>query len=122
MIQQSINHVTAWPFITTSFHLSGIIHSGFATHIAYSVHSISQYNWILDSGAIDHIVAHVSLLTNPKPLGSALHLSNENIVPVTHVREVHLTSDIILYHVQYVHPFIVISYISPNLKLNHPFL
>lgn len=117
MIQQSINHVTAWPFITTSFHLSGII-----THIAYSVHSISQYNWILDSGAIDHIVAHVSLLTNPKPLGSALHLSNENIVPVTHVREVHLTSDIILYHVQYVHPFIVISYISPNLKLNHPFL
>ncbi|XP_074346502.1 uncharacterized protein LOC141685288 [Apium graveolens] len=67
--------------------------------------SISSDRWILDSGATDHITYYVDKLHNVHSCSSHLQLPNGHTVSVTHIRDFHLTPDIILSSVLYVLSF-----------------
>ena len=81
---------------TQPSHLEGKMHSVSSNHTTYTVTHDTATKWILDSGATDHIVANVASLLNPKRLDSSLHLPNGDTVPITHIGNVQLTTDITL--------------------------
>lgn len=62
---------------------------------------LASYNWILDSGAKNHITYNADLLSNSElgnsELGnSVLHLPNNTIVPITHIGSDVISSTITL--------------------------
>lgn len=76
MIQQIMKPISPWHSTTSNSYLTGTIYIVSSIHIAYTVHNDAQHKWIIDLGDTDHIVAHVYMLDNPKPLSSVLHLHN----------------------------------------------
>lgn len=95
MIQNSMKAFTG----PSTSHLLGRIYSVSSSYTAYNIQTKSQVNWILDSGATDHIVSSIQLLSNSKPLSSVLHLPNGSIAPITHIGEVMLSPTVVLHDV-----------------------
>lgn len=62
-------------------------------------------DWIIDSGASDHITTSFSLLTDHVPIGSLIHLPKGQTFTISHKGTIHLTPDIILFNVLYVPQF-----------------
>lgn len=65
----------------------------------------SNHTWIIDSEATHHITPYLSLIDNPTPLQSELHLPNGHSTFITHVGDIKLTSNITLKQVLYVPTF-----------------
>ncbi|XP_074375531.1 uncharacterized protein LOC141717357 [Apium graveolens] len=98
MIQHSMKSFgNIWNY--SPAHLSGKINSVALSHNAYIVHSTSSRKWILDSIATDHIVFNVDLLHNAKSITSVLHLPNGDIVPITHIGNVTLSTNVTFFNV-----------------------
>lgn len=57
---------------------------------------LSSNEWIIDSGATDHITAYLHILENPVVVNSLIHLPNGGTSVITHKGQVTLTLDIIL--------------------------
>jgi hypothetical protein len=71
-------------------------HSVFSSHTTPHS-SIKQNSWILDTGATDHMVHSFSCFTNVTSIIQAtVELPNGNLVPVTHIGTVKLSSSLIL--------------------------
>ncbi len=71
-------------------------HSVFSSHT--TSHSTIKHNsWILDTGATNHMVHFISCLsTITSTIQATVELSNGNLVPVTHIGTVKLSSSLIL--------------------------
>lgn len=80
------------PAGTGSSHLAGNVTSPvhFASPIQQCI-SHSDQQWILDSGAIDHITPFFYLLENAKPVTSVIQLPNGSSAPITHTGDITLT-------------------------------
>uniref|UniRef100_A0A2N9IF64 Integrase catalytic domain-containing protein n=1 Tax=Fagus sylvatica TaxID=28930 RepID=A0A2N9IF64_FAGSY len=71
-------------------------HSVFSSHTTPHS-SIKQNSWILDTGATDHMVHSLSCFTTVTSIIQAtVELPNGNLVPVTHIGTVKLSSSLIL--------------------------
>lgn len=82
--------------------------AGTILHVANNVDSDLHYTtdqWIVDTGASDHITPYAHLLQDVKPFKSILHLPNGATADVNLVGTVKLSSDIILTNVLYVPSF-----------------
>ncbi|KAF8414298.1 hypothetical protein HHK36_002300 [Tetracentron sinense] len=67
-----------------------------AVHTTYRV-VIHQNNWIVDTGATDHIIHSIDIFTSiTKSLNTYVKLPNGNTVPVTHLGTVKLSDNLIL--------------------------
>jgi hypothetical protein len=65
--------------------------------LSHTPHDPSQSPWIIDSGATDHMVCSVTLLTSIScQLNSVVQLPNGESVPVTHKGTIQLTEHLIL--------------------------
>ena len=74
-------------------------HSVFSSHTT-SHNNIKHNSWILDTGATDHIVHSISCLsTITSTIQATVKLPNGNMVPVTHIGIVKLSSSLILTNV-----------------------
>ena len=80
-------------------------------HLVFSSHTtshstIKQNSWILDIGATDHMVHSLSCFTSITSIIKAtIELPNGNLVPVTHISTVKLSSSLILTDVLCVQSF-----------------
>lgn len=70
-----------------------------------SLSSTAATNWIIDTGATDHITSCYDLLINPTPVQSYIHLPIGQKSRITHIGTIHLTYDITLSIVLYVPRF-----------------
>uniref|UniRef100_A0A2N9GKR9 Integrase catalytic domain-containing protein n=1 Tax=Fagus sylvatica TaxID=28930 RepID=A0A2N9GKR9_FAGSY len=71
-------------------------HSVFSSHTTPHSH-IKHDSWILDTGATDHMVCSISCLsTVTSTIQAIVELPNGNMVPVTHIGTVKLSSSLIL--------------------------
>jgi hypothetical protein len=71
-------------------------HSVFSSHTTPHSH-IKHDSWILDTGATDHMVCSISCLsTVTSTIQATVELPNGNMVPVTHIGTVKLSSSLIL--------------------------
>ena len=92
--------MTGIPFYTSSCSSSNftpnLFHSVFSAHT--TSHSTIKHNsWILNTGATDHIVHSISCLsTITSTIQATVKLPNGNMVPVTHIGIVKLSSSLIL--------------------------
>lgn len=91
MIQHSMKAIDNSLNASTS-QLSGIINSVSLFHNVYNMQIKSNVTLILYSGIIDHIVSNVALLLDAKPITYLLHLPNGTTVPITHIKNITLTS------------------------------
>ena len=91
------NNVTATtPLAGTSFNLK---HSIFATKVM-NRNAFSCNTWVLDTGATNHIICSVSLLTSVTTLTQCVvELPNGESAQVTHIGTVKLSTTLILDHV-----------------------
>ena len=88
-----------------SFCSSTCSRSNFTPNLSHSVFSsyttshsnIKHNSWILDTGATDHMVYSISCLsTITSTIQATVELPNGNMVPVTHIGTVKLSSSLIL--------------------------
>jgi hypothetical protein len=95
--------MTGIPFYTSSCFSSNftpnLSHSVFSSHTT-SHSNIKHNSWILDTGATNHIVHSISCLsTITSTIRATIELPNGNMVPVTHIGTVKLSSSLILTNV-----------------------
>lgn len=86
----------------TNTHSESLWPSANTVHFAGTVTNpscTSESLWIIDSGATDHITAHLGILVNPVPCNAFLQLPNGHTINVTHVGDVCLTPTLILHRV-----------------------
>lgn len=69
------------------------------TNNVYHDHSYYSNNWIVDTGATDHITPFSHILHNVTSFHSILHLPNGSTTSVTQMGSVMLSSDIVLQNV-----------------------
>jgi transposase InsO family protein len=75
---------------------ANLTHSVFSSH-STSHSTIKHNSWILDTGATDHMVHSLSCFTSITSIIQAtVELPNGNLVPVTHIGTVKLSSSLIL--------------------------
>lgn len=86
---------------STWFSTTGLSHlAGNVTNSFHSVSPIQQCNhsnttqWLINSGATDHITPFVHILSNVKPINTVLHLPNGHTVAITHIGDLTLCSNI----------------------------
>ncbi|KAL8145688.1 hypothetical protein AgCh_003726 [Apium graveolens] len=109
MIQESIKQSQCQTHGSSNAHMSGMIFSstGFSTTVSASTTDMSNplaaYDWIIDSGATNHITFDYTVLSNSKSVKSVLHLPNNTTVPITHIGNVQLTSSFTLFEVLYIY-------------------
>ena len=73
--------------------------------------NITSNDWIINSGAIDHMVHSITLLTKVTSIAHiSIKLPNGEFVFVTHIGQVQLSSDLILDNVLCVPFFFFQSY------------
>lgn len=69
-------------------------------HVIFNIQSEQCHDytnqWIIDSGATDHIMSTPSLLHNIRPSRSYLQLLNGQCAAVTHIGDVHISSELVL--------------------------
>lgn len=89
---------SSWPSIN-SVHFSGMIN-----HFVNQVHCLQacdQFQWIIDTGATDHVTSVFDLLYDVQTCDATLQLSNGETVFITHTGKLTLSSDIIQQNVLY---------------------
>lgn len=94
----SANQIQVIPSIdpTHSSTMSGTIYC-FTAHQPTSAHTTL---WIIDTGATDHMVCHISFFTSITTIVShSVRLPNGEIAAVTHIGVVKVTDSILLSHV-----------------------
>ena len=101
---------TTTPLASTFFNLK---HSIFVAKVV-NRNAFSCNTWILDSGATDHIICSISLLTSITTLTQCVvELPNSESAQVTHIGTVKLSATLILDHVLCV-PFLLICCLLAN--------
>ncbi|XP_074378465.1 uncharacterized protein LOC141720002 [Apium graveolens] len=101
MLQQSMLSTSAGSSLSNVVFNSSQF-AGIATHFASPLNSnvlSLQSNWIIDSGATDHVTPYFHLLHNPSSCTSVLHLPNGNVAHVTHIGYIVLSPHITLHDV-----------------------
>lgn len=85
-----------WPYMSSanSVHFTSIFYS-----MSNSIKVVTHDQWILDSGATDHITPHYHLLYNAKPCNATLALPNGQTSIVTHIGSVKVSSVITMHSV-----------------------
>lgn len=126
MIQESIKQSQSWTSGSSNAQLAGmpfstaLCSSTISAYSAGNSNPLISHNWILDSGATNHITFNSNLLSDATPLQSVLHLPNNTTVPITHIGTVHLSSSHTLLEVLCVPSFhcnlISISQLSTQLS------
>ncbi|XP_074365665.1 uncharacterized protein LOC141706743 [Apium graveolens] len=105
MIQESITQSQCQTPGSSNAHMSGMIFSSavFSTTVSANTTGMSNplaaYDWIIDSGATNHITFDYTVLSNSKSVKSVLHLPNNTTVPITHIGNIQLTSSFTLFEV-----------------------
>lgn len=61
--------------------------------------SVTINDWVVDSGATDHIIPFFSLLEHPRPINAIIHLPNGNTSSSAHLSSITLHSNIKLHNV-----------------------
>ncbi|XP_074363351.1 uncharacterized protein LOC141703860 [Apium graveolens] len=103
MIQESIKQSQCQTPGSSNAHMSSMIFSSavFSTTVSSNTTGMSNhlaaYDWIIDSGATNHITFDYTVLSNSKSVKSVLHLPNNTTVPITHIGNVQLTSSFTLF-------------------------
>ncbi|XP_074347404.1 uncharacterized protein LOC141686256 [Apium graveolens] len=103
MIQESIKQSQCETPGSSNAHMSGMIFSSavFSTTVSASTTDMSNplaaYDWIIDSGATNHITFDYTVLSNSKSVKSVLYLPNNTTVLITHIGNVQLTSSFTLF-------------------------
>ena len=90
--------------------LSGICFSPSLEHSVFSssinTSHISSYDWILDSGATDHMVLSIHFFTTiTSSIQISVRLPNGDMVKVTHVGTIKVSATLTLEHVLYIPSF-----------------
>lgn len=67
----------------SNVHLAGSFHSISSPCCFSGISGISE--WIVDTGATDHITPFLVLFHNPKPISFSILLPNGNTSPITHI-------------------------------------
>ena len=79
-------------------------HSGFSSSVNTS--QVSPYDWILDSGATDHMVHSIHFFTSITSSAQiSVRLPNGDMVKVTHIGTVQVSATLILENVLYIPSF-----------------
>ena len=109
MIQASLKSIPAWqshhvstnPLAgTTSTLMQGNASGSISSmHTLQALDNSSSVEWILDSGATDHITCQLHKLINPIPMQASLYLPDGTNTAITHCGSVQLTNDILLQQV-----------------------
>ena len=79
-----------------------------------------MHDWILDTGATDHVTPHLNLLHNVVECESVLHLPNGQTARVTHMGSVTINSHITLHQVLCVPLFQYNLMLISKLLLHYP--
>ena len=79
----------------------------FAGMISCNIASKSMNNWIIDSGASDHMTGNIHHLERPIPTKGKpkIHLPNGKTLEITHIGDVNLQNNLKLKHVLYIPEF-----------------
>lgn len=67
--------------------------------------STTLNEWIIDTGATDHITYFFELLVNPVAISSNIHLPIGKPASITHKGSIHLSHDLVIHNVLYIPDF-----------------
>ena len=100
---QLLNHTSVQPTAETNPYatVNSTQFAGTFLHFASHVHnnSYKDFEWIVDTGATDHVTPHLHLLSDIVTCQSLLYLPNGHTAPVTHMGSISINSHITLHNV-----------------------
>lgn len=102
LIQVGMKNISPWSSSHTGSHLAGNISTITPVHFASSIKlisSVAMAQWILDSGATDHITPFVQLLDHPTAANSVIHLPTGQTYVISYIGHITLPSNIKLLNV-----------------------